>query len=84
VIAQKLLQLGADLRVHDDHLPTDFGPVLEPRRVSCDVAEIAAADLVVILVDHPDLPYDDICAHAAAVLDTKGVLRGREFVGEVL
>ena len=37
-----------------------------------------------LLVDHPDLPYDMICEHARTVLDTKGVLRGREFRGEVL
>jgi len=78
------LDLGADLRVHDDHLPTDLGPVLEPRRAACDADELRAADIVVILVDHPDLPYDEICSCAELVLDTKGALRGRDFAGEVL
>jgi UDP-N-acetyl-D-glucosamine dehydrogenase len=84
VVAELLLDLGADLRVHDDHLPTDLGPVLEPRRAACDADELRAADIVVILVDHPDLPYDEICSCAELVLDTKGALRGRDFAGEVL
>ena len=47
-------------------------------------AELAAADLVVLLVDHPDFPLDDIAAHAPLLLDTKGVMRPREFAGETL
>jgi len=39
---------------------------------------------VVLLVDHPDFPLDDIARHGSLVLDTKGVLRHREFNGEVL
>ena len=55
------------------------------RRVSaCTTDELDAADLVVLLVDHPDLPYDAICDTCPLVLDTKGVLRGRPFRGEVL
>ena len=37
-----------------------------------------------LLVDHPDFPLDEIAAHAPLVLDTKGVLRPREFTGETL
>ena len=33
-----------------------------------------AADLVVLCVDHPELPYDDIVDHARLVLDTRGRL----------
>ncbi len=84
VVGERLLALGADLRVHDDHLPSNLGATFESLRVPCSIEQITAADLVVILVDHPDFPYDDICAHAQLVLDTKGVLRHRDFVGEVL
>jgi UDP-N-acetyl-D-mannosaminuronate dehydrogenase len=48
------------------------------------VDEIAAADLVVVLVDHPGFPYDDLAEHARLVLDTKGCLRPRRFRGESL
>jgi len=84
VVADRLLTLGADVRVHDDHLAADLGATLEPLRVPCDASELEAADLVVLLVDHPDLPYDEICARARLVLDTKGALRGCDFHGEVL
>jgi UDP-N-acetyl-D-glucosamine dehydrogenase len=84
VIAQQLLALGADVRAHDSHVPDDAEISPPLRRVGCDRAELAAADLVVILVDHDDLPLDDICEHAHLVFDTKGCLRHRTFRGDLL
>ncbi len=83
-IAEQLLALGADLRAHDAHVPHDarLGPSIP--RVDCTVEEIAAADLVVLCVDHAELPYDDIAEHARLVLDTRGRLRGIGFHGETL
>jgi nucleotide sugar dehydrogenase len=83
-IAQRLLALGADVRAHDSHVADDcaLGPTIA--RVEATAAELGAADLVVLAVDHPDLPYDAICTHARLVLDTRGRLRGRDFRGEVL
>ena len=56
------------MRAHDAHVPADarLGPPTP--RVECSVEEISAADLVVLCVDHPDLPYDDIAEHARLVL----------------
>ncbi|HEX5097199.1 MAG TPA: nucleotide sugar dehydrogenase [Acidimicrobiia bacterium] len=84
VVAEQLSALGAHVRAHDAHVPTDpaLGPPVE--RAGCDPDELAAADLVIVLVDHPDLPYDDIAEHARLVLDTRARLRGRDFNGEVL
>jgi len=84
VIARQLSALGANVRVHDSHVPedADLAPPLE--RVGCDAEELRSADLVVILVDHDDLPYDEICQHAALVFDTKASLRDRTFRGELL
>jgi len=83
-IVGQLLALGADVRAHDAHVPADarLGPPVP--RVECSIEEIAAADLVVLCVDHPDLPYDDIVEHARLVLDTRGRLRGTRFRGETL
>jgi UDP-N-acetyl-D-glucosamine dehydrogenase len=83
-IAEQLVALGADVRAHDAHVPAGarLGPPIP--RVECSVEEIAAADLVVLCVDHPDLPYDDIAEHARRVLDTRGRLRGIGFRGETL
>ena len=83
-IAEQLLALGGDVRAHDAHVPADarLGPPIP--RVDASIDEIAAADLVVLCVDHPELPYDDIAAHARLVLDTRGRLRGMGFRGETL
>ena len=53
-------------------------------RAACSVEELEAADLVVLCVDHAELPYDDIVDHARLVLDTRGRLRGLGFRGESL
>jgi UDP-N-acetyl-D-glucosamine dehydrogenase len=83
-IAEQLLALGADLRAHDSHVPVDarLGPPIP--RVDCTTEEIAAADLVILCVDHAEIPYDDIAEHARLVLDTRGRLRGMGFHGETL
>lgn len=83
-IAELLLALGADVRAHDAHVPVDatLGPPVT--RVDLTVDEIELADLVVLLVDHPDLPYDEIGTRARLLLDTRGRLRGQAFRGEVL
>jgi UDP-N-acetyl-D-glucosamine dehydrogenase len=84
MIAQQLITLGADVRAYDPHVPDDAD--LDPplRRVACDAGELQAADLVVILVDHPDLPYDVICQHGRLIFDTKGCIRHRVYRGESL
>ena len=83
-IFERLQALGADVRVHDAHVPA--APPLGPPvpRVDCSVEELEAADLVILCVDHADLPYDDIVDHARLVLDTRGRLRGLGFRGETL
>jgi nucleotide sugar dehydrogenase len=83
-IAERLRELGADVRAHDPLVPADevLGPPIT--RVPCSVEELAAADLVVLCVDHVELPYDDIVDHARLVLDTRGRLRGLGFRGESL
>ena len=83
-IAEQLHCLGADVRAHDGHVPVDapLGPPIT--RVDASPEELRAADLVVLCVDHPDLPYDDIAEHALLVLDTRARLRGLPFRGETL
>ena len=83
-IIEELDRLGAYVQIHDDHVSEDVGAELPAPRVACGQPELSDADLVVILVDHPDLPYDDICRWSKLILDTKGCLRDREFRGELL
>jgi UDP-N-acetyl-D-mannosaminuronate dehydrogenase len=70
--------------VHDPQVPEDADLAPPLPRVGCDAGELQASDLVVILVDHDDLPYDEICEHAPLVFDTKGRMRDRTFRGELL
>jgi UDP-N-acetyl-D-mannosaminuronate dehydrogenase len=84
MISDRLGALGADVHAHDAHVP--LGVALGPQipRVDCTIEEITWADLVVVITDHPELPYDDIAAHAALVLDTRGRMRDLAFRGETL
>jgi nucleotide sugar dehydrogenase len=84
MVADRLASLGADLRACDPHLPADTDLGIDVPLVACTEEEIAAADVVVLLVDHAEFPYDVVCERARLVLDTKGRLRGRSFRGEVL
>jgi nucleotide sugar dehydrogenase len=84
VVVDRLRALGARVRAHDAHVPDDAPLPDGVLRVACSTEELTSADLVVILVDHPDLPYDEIARHARLVLDTRARLRGRDFRGEVL
>jgi nucleotide sugar dehydrogenase len=84
VVAQRLSALGAEVRAHDAHVPSAKGLGPDVHRVDCTVEELEAADLVVVLTAHEDLPYDLIADHARLVLDTRGSLRGRSFRGQIL
>jgi UDP-N-acetyl-D-mannosaminuronic acid dehydrogenase/UDP-N-acetyl-D-glucosamine dehydrogenase len=85
VVADRLAALGARLRACDPHIPdVNVADLHGLPLVPFSVEELEAADLVVILVDHPEFDPDVIAAHAPLVFDTKAVLRGREFRGELL
>jgi nucleotide sugar dehydrogenase len=84
VIVELLHALGAEVRVHDAHVPDDVPLPAGVVRVPCTAEELTAAHLTVLLVDHADLPFEDIARDAALVLDTRARLRGLRFRGEVL
>ena len=83
-VAERLIALGANVRAHDAHVPEDagLGPVLP--RVALTADELSAADVVVLLVDHKELPYELIAQHSRLVLDTRARLRDLSFRGEIL
>ena len=43
-----------------------------------DEAELASADVVIVLVDHPDFDPATIARHATLVIYTKNLLRDHE------
>jgi UDP-N-acetyl-D-glucosamine dehydrogenase len=83
-VVERLQALGAQVRACEPYLPEAGAPALPAPVVDCTPAELAAADLVVLLVDHPDFALDEVAEHAPLLLDTKGVMRPRAFRGETL
>ncbi len=83
-VAERLATLGAELRACDPHIPAVLQPGLEMELVEFSPESLSDADLVVLLVDHPEFDPDEICRHSSVVFDAKGVLRGRTFDGETL
>ncbi len=84
VVAQRVHDLGADVYAHDPYVPLDADLGAPVPRVECSVEELENADLVVLLVDHPHLPYEQIAARAQVVLDTRARLRAGSYKGERL
>jgi len=79
-IMDRLAAHGADLAFHDPHVPRipelrDHPHLRRMPGASLTVAEIAAADLVVICTDHDDVDYHLIAANAPLIVDTRNAIR---------
>jgi UDP-N-acetyl-D-glucosamine dehydrogenase len=73
----RLLDLkGADLRYHDPHVPEVALEGRTWKSVELTDAEVAAADLVVILTEHSGIDWGRVVAHAQRVYDTRNATRG--------
>jgi UDP-N-acetyl-D-glucosamine dehydrogenase len=83
-VVERLLALGADVRACEPYLPEVGGPDLPVPVVDCTPEELSSADLVILLVDHPDFPLDEIAESARLLFDTKGALRNYRFNGETI
>ena len=84
VVAEHLASLGAELRLCEPHLAEGARLNLSGTLVPFSDDELRHADLVVVLVDHPEFDPARIAANAALVFDAKAILRGLEFEGELL
>lgn len=72
-ISQLLVEMGADLRAADPHVDrSEFPPGITPVELSS--AELAAAEAVVVLVDHDAFDRSLVVEHARYVLDTRAWL----------
>jgi UDP-N-acetyl-D-glucosamine dehydrogenase len=74
-VAKELLSLGADVRAVDPHVDPALvmGGV---ELVELTVEEVAAADAVIVLVDHDHVDYELVTANARYILDCRHVLSG--------
>ena len=73
IVAERLLALGAEVRAADPHVLAGHVDT-RVTRVDCTPAELAAADAVVLLVDHDAFDLAEVAAHAPYVLDTRNRL----------
>ncbi|MBW3581363.1 MAG: nucleotide sugar dehydrogenase [Actinobacteria bacterium] len=75
VVAERLLALGADVRAVDPHVA--MGQVdARIARVELSGEELAAADAVVVLVDHDAFDLEAVADEGRYVLDTRRCIAG--------
>ncbi len=83
-VAGRLAASGAEVRICDPYIPDVNAQHVTYPMVPFTDDELGAADLVVVLVDHPDFDPAVIAARSQLVFDTKNLLQGLEFSGEAL
>ncbi len=83
-VARRLAASGAEITFCDPHVPDVNVVGLDHPVVDFAPDALAAADLVIVLVDHDDFDPAVIADHAPLVLDTRDLLRDVPFTGEVL
>ncbi len=83
-LAQRLTASMADVLIADPHIPEVNVADLPYPLVAFTPRQVADADIVVVLVDHPEFDPALIAAHAQLVFDAKGLMRGSPFRGELL
>ena len=81
VVAERLAALGARLSACDPHIKPALADRVPVPLVDYGATALTEAELVIVLVDHPEFSAEEIARLAPLVLDTKGLLRGHAFVG---
>jgi nucleotide sugar dehydrogenase len=84
MVAERLAASGAEIRFCDPYIPDVNAIDVRHPLVPFSVTELEASDVVVVLVDHPEFDPAMIAAHASLVFDTKNIMRGTSFTGEIL
>ncbi len=74
-VAERLIDLGANVRVVDSHVDPDRLPA-GSIEIDLTADALEAAEAVIVLVDHDDLDLDLIERHADYVLDCRNVVGG--------
>ncbi|MFA5891151.1 MAG: nucleotide sugar dehydrogenase [Actinomycetota bacterium] len=73
---------GAVVRYHDPHVPDLSEEGLEMSSVDLTAAEVAEADVVIVLCDHDGIDYESVAAGARLVVDTRNAFGRRGLSGE--
>ena len=83
-VAARLAASGAEVEFCDPYIPEVNTQHMRFPLVPFSPEAMAAADLVVVLVDHAEFEPALIAQHSRLVFDTKNLMRGQEYAGEVL
>ena len=83
-VAKILRRAGAEISICDPHIEAQQAGKFTEVLVELSERALASADLVVILVDHPEFVPEVVAAHSPLIFDTKNHLAGVEFSGETL
>ncbi len=83
-VADRLAASGAELEFCDPYIPEVNAQHLRFPLVEFTPQRLAAADLVVVLVDHCEFDPSVIATHSRLVFDAKNVMRDTTFNGEIL
>jgi UDP-N-acetyl-D-glucosamine dehydrogenase len=84
VVAERLAASGADVEFCDPHIPEVNARNARFPLIDFTPEGLGAADVVVVLVDHPEFDPSMIAEHAPLVFDAKNIMRGTGFTGEIL
>ena len=83
-VADQLAESGAQIVFCDPHIPEVNARNARFPLVAFTPETLAAADVVVVLVDHTEFDPAVIAEHARLVFDTKNIMRELAFSGEIL
>ena len=83
-VAERLAASGAEVSFCDPYIADVNAHDVRFPLVEWAPEALAAADVAVVLVDHPEFDPATIAEHARCVFDTKNLLRHVTFAGEVL
>ena len=83
-IANQLSELGATVSICDPHIDPARSGAYASSLVPFSPETMSDADVVVLLVGHPEFDPELIASHGRLILDTRNILRGVDFKGEGL
>jgi UDP-N-acetyl-D-glucosamine dehydrogenase len=83
-VAERLAASGAEIRVCDPYIPEVNAGSFPHPLVEFTAEELSGCDLAIVLVDHHEFDPQMIATHAPMVFDTKNLMRGQSFSGEIL
>ena len=83
-VAHRLASSGAKVSICDPHIDRSHAGEFADALIDFSADSLAAQDLVVVLVDHPEFMPEIVALESRLVFDAKNLLANFDFEGEVL